>query len=325
MLDQSQSMSETVGGGGTKWAAITAALNAFVSTPQQGVSVGLQYFGLPPGSSGGGCVAGTPCQTSADCNGGHCRSSGVCSCGTSGGGDSCSAADYAKPDVEIAPLPGVATQISSSIAQHSPSTSTPTAPALQGAIQHASTWSTAHPGDVTIVVFATDGDPTECTPQDIPSISQIAANGASANPKILTFVIGVGSSTSNLNAIAQGGGTGSAFIVDTTQNVNQQFLDALNKIRGAALGCNYVIPVPSSGQANFDQVNVQYKPSNGGPTQIFPRVTDKSACPANGNAWYYDNNTAPKQIVLCNSTCASILGDKAGEVDVLIGCATVVN
>ncbi len=45
------------------------------------------------------------------------------------------------------------------------------------------------------------------------------------------------------------GGTGSAFIVDTSMNVSQQFLAALNKIRGAALGCQYKIPVPQGGGA----------------------------------------------------------------------------
>src|SRR5215469_12862040 len=41
MLDQSASMSDMVAGGMTKWQAVTSALNTFVMTPQQGVSVGL--------------------------------------------------------------------------------------------------------------------------------------------------------------------------------------------------------------------------------------------------------------------------------------------
>jgi len=55
-------------------------------------------------------------------------------------------------------------------------------------------------------------------------------------------VIGVGSALSNLNQIAQAGGTNSAFIVDTNGNVGQQFIEALNAIRGAALACEYLIP-----------------------------------------------------------------------------------
>ncbi len=185
MLDQSQSMSEMVAGGMTKWAAVTAALNSFVMTPQQGVSVGLQYFGLPPGSStsGGSCTNGAMCKTSADCGGGTCIPvANLCLCGGLGA-DSCNGPDYAKPDVEIAPLPGVGSAISTSIGKHMPSTATPTSAALQGATQHASDWAKAHPGDVVIALLATDGDPSECD-TNIADIQMIASTAASATPKI---------------------------------------------------------------------------------------------------------------------------------------------
>src|SRR5207245_583501 len=101
-------------------------------------------------------------------------------------------------------------------------------------------------------------------------------------PKIETFVIGVGGSLGSLNGIAAAGGTGQAFLVDTNQNVNQQFLDAMNTIRGQALACSYEIPLPEAGQPDFDKVNVQYTPGAGGPAQVLPRVADKAHCPANG-------------------------------------------
>jgi hypothetical protein len=115
-----------------------------------------------------------------------------------------------------------------------------------------------------------------------------------------------------------------AFIVDTNQNVNQQFLAALNAIRGAALGCTYKIPLPESGTVDFGQVNVQYKPGGGGPSQIIPQVPNKGACPTSGNAWYYDNPQTPTQIILCQATCGTISSDSHGEVDVLTGCKTIV-
>jgi hypothetical protein len=330
MLDQSQSMSEMVAGGMTKWAAVTSALNTFVMTPQTGVSVGLQYFGLPPGSSsssdGGACTNAAKCKTAADCGGGTCLPLiNICICGGGGPGtDSCNGADYAKADVEIAPLPGVASAISTSIAMHAPSTATPTSAALQGATQHASDWAKAHPGDVVIALLATDGDPTECD-TNIANIGMIASAAAAATPKILTFVIGVGTSSGNLNAIAMAGGTGQAFIVDTTMNVNQQFLNALNMIRGTALGCSYTIPVPKSGTPDYNQVNVQYTSGPGAAPVIIPKVSDQSKCPSSGNAWYYDNNSAPTMIVLCDATCKSVLGTAGagGEVDVLLGCTTI--
>jgi hypothetical protein len=332
MLDQSGSMSDQVAGNTSKWAAVTGALNTFVSgTNTTGIAVGLQYFGLPPGGSAdaGASSCPTMCTQTSDCGatGGPCLVGFCVGCiasgaGAAGGADSCTASDYATPDVEIAALPGVGPANSASIAKHSPSTSTPTSAALQGAVDHAQTWAKAHTSDVVIAVLATDGDPTECD-TTLSDINAIAAAGVSGTPKVLTFVIGVGASTTALNGIAAAGGTTSAFLVDTTMNVNQQFLDALNKIRGTALGCNYTIPVPANGSANFAEINVQYTPSGGGAPELIPNVSGAAQCPATGDAWYYDNPSAPTEIVLCPGTCTTVEADQGGEIQVLVGCATV--
>src|SRR5262249_24841427 len=152
--------------------------------------------------------------------------------------DSCNSVDYATADVPIAPLPGVASSIINSINAHGPNTGTPTLPALAGAIAYARTWAVAHPGHVVIDIFATDGEPGECD-TDLNHINAVAAAGVAGTPKILTFVIGVGQLQAALNGIAAAGGTGQAFIVDTNTMATQQFLAALNMIRGTALGCNY--------------------------------------------------------------------------------------
>jgi hypothetical protein len=285
MLDQSLSMTDPVAGGGTKWTAVTGALTAYVNQPNpNGVSIGIQYFGL-------GFL-----------------------------GASCNAPDYATPAVEIAPLPGVAQAFIASLGAHAPSTVTPTSAALQGAVDHASAWAKAHPGDKVIVVLATDGDPDACG--SLAMVDAIAAAGFMGMPSIPTFVIGVGPSLGNLDGIAAAGGTTTAFHVDTNANVNQQFLDALNKIRGASLTCSYLIPKPSMGMLNYGDVNVEYKPGMGMP-QIIPKVKGKAACPASGLGWYYDNDSAPTQIILCDATCAMITADAKAEVDVVLGCATI--
>jgi hypothetical protein len=84
---------------GPKWTGVTAAINAFVMQPLTGVSVGIQYFAL----------------NLVDCT----------------------ASDYATPEVEIAPLPGVASKITQSLSMHAPISTTPTVAAEQGAVQHA--------------------------------------------------------------------------------------------------------------------------------------------------------------------------------------------
>ena len=295
MLDQSPSMDESTSGGQTKWQAVTAALASFLNqSGLDGISVGLQYFPL--------------------------------------NNDSCTASDYAHPDVAIAPLPGVATAIAQSLtnASHGPGNGgglTPTQAALQGAENYAKTWAQAHTDHVVIVVFATDGQPTECdtTTSVITNIAKAAATGT---PKVLTFVIGVLGSSDDpavLNGIASNGGTTAPFIVNTSSNVGQQFLAALNAIRGAALGCTYKIPMPDGGTPDYHKVNVKYTPGSGGAAQVIPQVADQAHCPASGDAWYYDNPGAPTQILLCDSTCTKVKADSTGEVDVLLGCTTIID
>jgi hypothetical protein len=322
MLDQSSSMSDTVGGGGTKWQAVTGAIDTFVHQPNlDGVSVGMQYFALPTG--GAQCTVLT-CQHDADCGAG-CGPCvvGFCAGVVTTGGDSCNAADYAHAAVEIAPMPGVGTAIHTSMGQHSPSTSTPTSAALQGAIDHASAWGHTHAGDAAVVVLATDGDPTECD-TSLPNIDAIAAGGLAQTPKILTFVIGVGPDAGNLDGIAAAGGTQMAFHVDTNANTNAQFLAAMNAIRHTALGCTYQIPAPMGGMIDYGQVNVVYTPGGGGAAQTIPYVMNKASCPAMGNGWYYDNPQMPTQIVLCDPTCTTVEADTMGTVDIALGCTTVI-
>src|SRR5450432_2228878 len=177
---------------------------------------------------------------------------------------SCDIPTYATPDQPIAPLPGSATGLIASIDAKMPNGQTPTGPALSGAIQQASTWAKAHPDHRVIALLATDGLPTECTPTDINQVGAIAAQGVAATPSIDTFVIGVFGpddvalgAPGNLDTIARDGGTMSAFIVDTTQDVTAQFLAALDAIRGGKLDCAFQIPQPKNGGTLvYQEVNV---------------------------------------------------------------------
>ncbi len=326
MLDQSSSMSDSVSTGGSKWTAVTSAITAFVQQPNlDEVSVGLQYFALRPNGGTGPTCTTLFCNSDSDCGPtacGPCSSSGTCSNFFSSA-TSCAPVDYAVAAVEIAPLSTAAAAIVASLAQHQPTTGTPTGPALQGAIDHCAEWATTHEGDTFAVVLATDGEPSNCN-TSLAYIDAIAASAVAGTPKILTFVIGVGSSLSALNGIAAAGGTSSAFLVDTGGNTNQQFLDALNAIRRSALGCSYQIPTPTTGMLNYAEVNVTYTAGNGTTSWTLPYVADKASCPALANGWYYDNATNPTKIVLCDPTCSMVSADPDGEVDITLGCATTI-
>jgi len=323
MLDQSGSMSDPASGGGTKWDAVESALSAFVNQPEAaGIGVGIQYFPL---ASGANCNV-PQCTVDGDCGAGcgPCMLLGPFGiCTGFGNSDSCDVMDYATPDVPIGVLPGNAGAIISSIAAHGPTGGTPTSAALEGAISHAQTWAGANPGHAVIVVLATDGDPTSCN-SDLGYINGVAAAGFNGTPSIPTFVIGVGGSVSALNGFASAGGTGMAYMIDQDPNVQQAFLDALNEIQGIALPCSYLIPPPDDGDINYDQVNVEYIPGGGGTPETLPKVNSLADCPPGGNAWYYDNPSAPTQIVLCPDTCTNISMDTMGQIKIVLGCDTVV-
>ena len=78
---------------------VTNAIDSFVQQPTSGISVGMQYFAQSAPPPDGGAAAGLFCLIPAVC-------------------DSCDPAAYAMPAIEIAPLPGVASQITASLAAH---------------------------------------------------------------------------------------------------------------------------------------------------------------------------------------------------------------
>ncbi len=283
MMDQSGSMDLTTGTGVTKWAAISAAIKGFVNDAKSvGIGVGIQYFPLT----------------------------------------TCASSEYAKPEVPIADLPANATTIMASIAKHGPNGSTPTAAALDGAITYAQSVAATKPGHVIAVVLATDGVPTGCAPLDtIPAVAKIAAAGLTSSAAVHTFVIGVGTETASLNAIAVAGGTKSALIVDVAGNVEQQFAADLKAVQGTALACSYAIPVAPAGQnVDFNKVNVQITLSGGKP-QMLNYVATEADCSATTGGWHFDNAAAPTKILLCATSCAVPLSASTAKVEILLGCA----
>jgi hypothetical protein len=329
MLDQSGSMMEPAGSSGTKWSAVTHALSAFLEqTGMDGISVGLQLFGLR--DPGGLCATsyGNTCRSDSDCGScGPCRrpngeSRMFCTAGYSQ--ESCDPTVYATPMVEIGDIATVKTTIGNALQSLPAETYTPTSAALQGAIDHAKEWATSHPRDVVIAVLATDGEPTECD-VDLQHIQAVAAAGAGGSPKVLTFVIGVGDSLPNLNGIAAAGGSSSALLVDTSGDVSAEFLAALNKIRGETVGCAYLIPpAPSGQQLDYAQVNVQFAASAGATAASLVQVQSAATCGTLANAWRYDDPMNPKQIILCPETCKAVEAAPTSTVDVVLGCQTVI-
>jgi hypothetical protein len=286
MIDQSLSMAAPEPSGNSRWASVISALTQFVQAPESaGLRIGVQYFGL-------GLL-----------------------------GISCNAADYAQAEVEIAPLPENAKPIIDSFAAHGPSSVTPTAPALQGAIQHAQAFKMAHPSHTVTVLLVTDGEPDSCGL--LGDTVMAATQGVMATPSVSTYVLGVGGSLDALNQIAQAGGTGQAYIVDDSQNVSAQVVMALNKIRGqAVLPCEFQIPAADPGQAfDYDKVNLSYT-SSAGQGSVIGYAPDLARCNAAPLAWRYDDPSHPSKLVLCDATCKTVSTD-GGKIDIALHCPTV--
>ncbi len=317
MLDRSGSMKDDTP---SKWSAVTGALNNFVSLPGiSGLGMGIGFFptkpAVPPPAA---CTTDPQCGVYGPCVPGF----NTCTGGLSPN-DSCVDTDYAKPVVGIAPLPGVAGAITSAIGGQSPDgASTPTDAAEHGAIEYAQSWAKNHPDDITIVVLATDGEPNNCNPNSVATVAARAEQGYTNKPSIKTFVIGVGSAVPDLNLIAQKGGTTQAVIVNGS-NAGQQFLDALNQIRGS-VGCVLKIPQPTSGTPDYGRVNVAFTPA-GGQQQYFPQTQDGKQDGCKGDKkWYYDDPNNPTHIVLCPAAC-DLISNTKGETDVVVGCLTIVH
>jgi Mg-chelatase subunit ChlD len=297
-----------------------------------------------------GCTANSDCQAGESCvllgqcpisgvaclpTGALCLTGDICTPapGFCRARDRCDVPAYATPAVPVAVLPGAAPALIASLTARRPDGLTPTGPALAGALQLAQTEAAANPSHKPAVVFVTDGLPTECTPVDIPTIAGVARAAAMATPSIPTFVIGVfapdemAAASTNLDALAQAGGTGSAVVINTNQNVTQALQAALDQIRTTAVACEYKIPPPTSGAIDFGKVNVQVT-STGGAVTTIGYVRGRAGCDAARGGWYYDvdpdTGGTPTSIIACDATCSQFRGDVTVRVDVVLGCKTIV-
>ncbi len=272
--------------GDSRWTVVSAALKAFVADPKNdGLGVGMRFF---------------PSNRNI-----------------------CKVTTYAQPTVEIGALALTGPKIAQSIDQQDPGGQTPTVPSLTAAIQHAQDWAKAHPTHRVAVVYATDGYPKGCEPNNtIPLAAEVAKAGFEAAQSIPTYVLGVGPNLTDLNSIAMSGGTKQAFLVDTSKNAAAQLTAALASIRtSSVLDCTYTIPAPPAGQTlEPGKVNVTYTDSSGKVNKVLQNPAGVSC--DKGSGWQYSADGT--QIDLCGALCTSVKADHGGKLQVLFGCATEV-
>ncbi len=292
MMDKSSSMA------GTKWNGAVQGLTAFVDDPDQaGLTVGLGFFPRPPDNV-----------------------------------PECDQPAYETPKVAFGALPGNAEPIKEGLAGEAPDGfSTPIYPALGGALLAGIQVATANPDMAAAVLLVTDGLPQQSAamcgsvdPEDQSAIVDLAKTAFEYKPSIKTFVVGLpGADQTFSNLVAAAGGTEKAILV-SSNNIQTEFTDALKKVAGSTLPCEYQLPAEvATGEIDTDRVNIVYTPGPavGGEPETIPL---NYACEGDGKGWHYDNASNPTKIILCPTTCAALGADLEGEIQILLGCSTVI-
>jgi hypothetical protein len=267
--------------GGTRWEVMKKAFFAFMTQGAQveGLGLGLEFF---PTEAVIDCGVTSP----PNCPPGCAPFGPICM--ASGGG--CSPNDFLPPAVIIQPLPGVRQQIVEALDRTSPGGGTPTLPAMQAALQVTTGYAELYPERKVVIVLATDGQPNDCSSTNA-NVALAAKEGVDASPAVLTFVIGIGS-VPELDAIAASGGTEKAFVVGST-TPEQDFVDAMNQIRQAAVACELALP------AGAKQGALQVIHDG----KALPQRSDVASC-AGQPGWAYDGSG--KRIVLCPLSCHAV-------------------
>jgi hypothetical protein len=296
MYDKSGSMGDPAEGGDpkAKWIPVNTGMKAFFSDPaSSGYNASLQFFPAP-----------------GDMN---------ATCGAS----------YDQP---LVPLTSLATSapLANALDAASPQGGTPTLPALEGAIKYAQQTIAARPDEKTVVVLVTDGEPglyvngqmvPGCSGNDIAHVASAAQAAYQASTSVPTYVIGVGSALTSLDAIASAGGTNKAFIISVTDPTQTRgdLQKAFEAIRSQVkVSCNFDVPAaPAGQQLDKDHINVGFTPGGGAET---PLVYSKDCSAQNG--WRYDDPAAPTKIELCPASCGLAQSDPNGKLKVAVGCKT---
>lgn len=311
------------------------------------VCVPVQHCTMGPMCMARNCVAdpagATKCPSDCQEFSRYCR-----------GRDICDANTYSTPAVPFGELPGAADNLVASLNGRSPSGYTPTGPALTGALKAAQKRAVDYPDHQIAVVLVTDGlpgafipgtkyTPAACSPVDAPGVAGLLAGtsmtglGLAGKPPIPTFVIGIfgpcdlqqGNTQmpkEKLTTWAAAGGTMSAVIVDTSQDVTKQIQDAFKQVQSKVITCQYAIPMNVVGGIAYKKVSVDFQ-STAMPTPApIKYVGSKDKCDPSSGGWYYDpelDKGTPTQIIACDKSCSDFKAAEGAEVNVALGCAEI--
>lgn len=290
VVDRSGSMQ------GTYWVPTVNALKAFFDDPlSAGVGVALNLFPHPTFTTPVSC---DPANFNPP---------------LSPGGDT------------FAILPTDAATLKTALDTNPPAGTTPMYGALEGSLEFARVQAQANPSARYVVVVAGDGEPCcgECEQHYGDALVE-SVNGVTdlvgsyfTTYGLETYTISIAPNVvAAMNQIAVAGGTMQTYDVST--NISA-FAQKMQEIRGAAIGCEYLIPDAMQGTFDPLDASVIYTPGSGGPDQVIPRVSTEGDC-GGAPGWFYDDNVMPTKVTLCAASCAVIENDLDPKVNLSFGC-----
>lgn len=100
--------------------------------------------------------------------------------------------------------------------------------------------------------------------------------------------------------------------------LKQEFINALNRIRGIAVGCEFNIVFDEEAGDSIDPTKINVVWTDGtGKQNVIPQD--------DADGWSYDDPTDPKKVILNGQSCGDVSADLGASVQIVIGCPTQVN
>ena len=296
VVDGSGSMADATLTGVSKWYATKAGFRDFLEHAPSGMGFGMSLF---PVSS----------DSTAACSTDRYRSAAL-------------------PIDDVTQMGGGALARLEAVTPHG---QTPTGPALSAALDLAMTYALEHVARSVVVVLATDGLPTLCSPTDTGAIAGMAKAALEGPAHVRTLVVASRSlddsaDVSGFDAIAVAGGTARALVIDPHADFARQLSAALGAAATRQVACDLALPEPPVGaHLDYDAVNVVVDTAKGRVT--LPRVAGAAQCTASGG-WYYDVDPAhgaPSRLDMCKSSCERADASARGRsLRVELGCKSLV-
>jgi hypothetical protein len=88
------------------------------------------------------------------------------------------------------------------------------------------------------------------------------------------------------------------------------------------LACEWDVPAAPAGET-FERMKTNVQINVDGKTEMLLKAQTVDSCGMR-DGWHYDDESAPKRVVACPTTCQRLQAAESAAVDVLFGCATQV-